>query len=160
MFNIFQALRHLRQISQEISHPTVSGWGRRPAALRALGQRLSKLVFQFLIFFWHLNILLPLWSNFWFALWRGFNEAVNGFTDEGWSMLESDGVDDVTILVNSSPSKLMGANISYANGFPSMSSAVLCAKASMLLQVPVCWPNWFELSYVNGLRNKLILKWH
>lgn len=100
------ALRHLRQISQEISHPTVSGWGRRPAALRALGQRLSK----------------------------GFNEAVNGFTDEGWSMLESDGVDDVTILVNSSPSKLMGANISYANGFPSMSSAVLCAKASMLLQ--------------------------
>ncbi|KAG5591514.1 hypothetical protein H5410_042028 [Solanum commersonii] len=100
------ALRHLRQISQEISHPTVSGWGRRPAALRALGQRLSK----------------------------GFNEAVNGFTDEGWSMLESDGIDDVTILVNSSPSKLMGANLSYANGFPSMSSAVLCAKASMLLQ--------------------------
>ncbi|XP_060208354.1 homeobox-leucine zipper protein ATHB-15-like isoform X1 [Lycium barbarum] len=100
------ALRHLRQISQEISHPTVTGWGRRPAALRALGQRLSK----------------------------GFNEAVNGFTDEGWSMLESDGMDDVTILVNSSPSKLMGANLSYANGFPSMSSAVLCAKASMLLQ--------------------------
>nr|XP_016488110.1 PREDICTED: homeobox-leucine zipper protein ATHB-15-like [Nicotiana tabacum] len=100
------ALRHLRQISQEISHPTVTGWGRRPAALRALGQRLSK----------------------------GFNEAVNGFTDEGWSMLESDGIDDVTLLVNSSPSKLMGANISYANGFPSMSSAVLCAKASMLLQ--------------------------
>ncbi|CAN4127946.1 unnamed protein product [Withania somnifera] len=100
------ALRHLRQISQEISHPTVTGWGRRPAALRALGQRLSK----------------------------GFNEAVNGFTDEGWSMLESDGIDDVTILVNSSPSKLMGANLSYAKGFPSMSSAVLCAKASMLLQ--------------------------
>ncbi|KAL4283330.1 hypothetical protein GQ457_16G001240 [Hibiscus cannabinus] len=100
------AFRHLRQISQEISQPNVTGWGRRPAALRALGQKLSK----------------------------GFNEAVNGFTDEGWSMLESDGVDDVTLLVNSSPGKMMDVNFSYSNGFPSMGNAVLCAKASMLLQ--------------------------
>ncbi|KAJ0031995.1 hypothetical protein Pint_12856 [Pistacia integerrima] len=100
------ALRHLRQISQEVSQPNVTGWGRRPAALRALSQRLSK----------------------------GFNEALNGFTDEGWSMLESDGIDDVTVHVNSSPSKMMGVPLSYANGFPSMSNAVLCAKASMLLQ--------------------------
>ncbi|KAJ7958828.1 Homeobox-leucine zipper protein like [Quillaja saponaria] len=100
------ALRHLRQISQEVSQPNVTGWGRRPAALRAVSQRLSK----------------------------GFNEAVNGFADDGWSMLESDGVDDVTVLVNSSPNKMMGANFCYVNGFPSMSSSVLCAKASMLLQ--------------------------
>jgi homeobox-leucine zipper protein len=52
-------------------------------------------------------------------------------------MLESDGIDDVTVLVNSSPDKMMGVNFSYANGFPSMSNAVLCAKASMLLQVSV-----------------------
>ncbi|KAK7243445.1 hypothetical protein RIF29_38241 [Crotalaria pallida] len=51
------ALRQLRQISLEVSQSNVTGWGRRPAALRALGQRLS----------------------------RGFNEALNGFTDEGWS---------------------------------------------------------------------------
>ncbi|KAL5074106.1 hypothetical protein RYX36_013090 [Vicia faba] len=101
------ALRHLRQISQEVSQPSVTGWGRRPAALRSLSQRLSK----------------------------GFNEAVNGFTDDGWSMLESDGIDDVTLLVNSSPSKMMGINIGYNNsGFPSVTSSVLCAKASMLLQ--------------------------
>lgn len=50
-------------------------------------------------------------------------------------MIESDGIDDVTMLVNSSPSKLMGANFSYTNGFSPVSSAVLCAKASMLLQV-------------------------
>ncbi|KAI4316095.1 hypothetical protein L6164_024110 [Bauhinia variegata] len=100
------ALRHLRQISQEISQPNATGWGRRPAALRALSQRLSK----------------------------GFNEAVNGFTDDGWSILESDGIDDVTLLVNSSPSKTMGANLGYNNGFPSMGTSVLCAKASMLLQ--------------------------
>lgn len=61
---------------------------------------------------------------------------MNGFTDEGWSILESDGVDDVTLLVNSSPGKMMGANL-YANGVPSMSNAVLCAKASMLLQVRI-----------------------
>ncbi|MBA0753275.1 hypothetical protein Gogos_020696, partial [Gossypium gossypioides] len=100
------ALRHLKQISQEISQPNVTGWGRRPAALRALSQKLSK----------------------------GFNEAVNGFTDEGWSMLESDGADDITLLVNSSPGKMMGINLSYSNGFPSVGTAVLCAKASMLLQ--------------------------
>ncbi|CAH9064779.1 unnamed protein product [Cuscuta epithymum] len=100
------ALRHLRQISQEISQPNVAGWGRRPSALRALSQRLSK----------------------------GFNEAVNCFTDEGWSMVESDGIDDVTVMVNSSTAKVMAANLSYANGLPPMGGGVLCAKASMLLQ--------------------------
>ncbi|MED6197798.1 Homeobox-leucine zipper protein ATHB-8 [Stylosanthes scabra] len=100
------ALRHLRQISQEVSQPSVTGWGRRPAALRGLSQRLSK----------------------------GFNEAVNGFADDGWSLLESDGIDDVTLLVNSSHSKMMGANLGYNGGFPSVTSSVLCAKASMLLQ--------------------------
>ena len=66
---------------------------------------------------------------------RGFNEALNGFTDEGWSMMGNDGMDDVTILVNSSPDKLMGLNLPFASGFPAVSNAVLCAKASMLLQV-------------------------
>ncbi|KAJ9179242.1 hypothetical protein P3X46_011052 [Hevea brasiliensis] len=100
------ALRQLRQIAQEVSQSNVTNWGRRPAALRALSQRLS----------------------------RGFNEALNGFTDEGWSMMGNDGMDDVTILVNSSPEKLMGLNLSFTNGFPAVSNAVLCAKASMLLQ--------------------------
>ncbi|KAL4290583.1 hypothetical protein GQ457_14G006320 [Hibiscus cannabinus] len=100
------ALRQLRQIAQEVSQSNSSGWGRRPAALRAISQRLS----------------------------RGFNEAVNGFTDEGWSMMGNDGMDDITIFVNSSPDKLMSLNLSYANGFSSVSNAVLCAKASMLLQ--------------------------
>ena len=50
-------------------------------------------------------------------------------------MMGNDGMDDVTILVNSSPDKLMGLNLTFANGFPAVSNAVLCAKASMLLQV-------------------------
>ncbi|RWW03876.1 hypothetical protein GW17_00032935 [Ensete ventricosum] len=65
---------------------------------------------------------------------RGFNEAVNGFTDDGWSMVSSDGMEDITVLVNSSCSKLMGLNLSFVNGFPSTTSSVLCAKATMLLQ--------------------------
>ncbi|KAH9714162.1 homeobox-leucine zipper protein ATHB-15 [Citrus sinensis] len=97
------ALRQLRQMAQEVTQSSVNGWGRRPAALRALSQ-------------------------------RGFNEAVNGFTDEGWTVMGNDGMDDVTVLVNSSPDKLMGLNLSFANGFPAVSNAVLCAKASMLLQ--------------------------
>lgn len=70
-----------------------------------------------------------------YSLGRGFNEAVNGFTDEGWSLLGNDGIDDVTVLVNSSPYKLMGLDLTFGNGFTSISNAVLCAKASMLLQV-------------------------
>ncbi|KAI4381905.1 hypothetical protein MLD38_007925 [Melastoma candidum] len=100
------ALRHLRQIAQEVSQPNAAGLGRRPAALRAHSQRLS----------------------------RGFNEALNGFSDEGWTVMGNDGIDDVTILVNSSPDKLMGLNLTFSNGFPAMSNAVLCARASMLLQ--------------------------
>ncbi|KAJ9537678.1 hypothetical protein OSB04_030411 [Centaurea solstitialis] len=100
------ALRQLRQIAQEVSQSSTPNWGRRPAALRALSQRLS----------------------------RGFNEAVNGFTDDGWSLMGNSGTEDVTILVNSSPEKLMGLNLSFSNGYPSVNTAVMCAKASMLLQ--------------------------
>ncbi|XP_076941062.1 homeobox-leucine zipper protein ATHB-15-like [Bidens hawaiensis] len=99
------ALRQLRQIAQEASQTSTPNWGRRPAALRALSQRLS----------------------------RGFNEAVNGFADEGWSLTGNDGMDDVTIHVNSFPEKLMGLNLSISNGYPSVNTSVLCAKASMLL---------------------------
>ncbi|KAJ0785188.1 putative transcription factor & lipid binding HD-SAD family [Helianthus annuus] len=101
------ALRQLRQIALEVSQSGApNNWGRRPAELRALSQRLS----------------------------RGFNEALNGFTTEGWSLMANDGVDDVTVLVNSSPEKLMGLILPTANGYSSVTNVVLCAKASMLLQ--------------------------
>ncbi|KAL8547710.1 hypothetical protein ACS0TY_007144 [Phlomoides rotata] len=48
--------------------------------------------------------------------------------------MDNDGMDDVTILVNSNPEKLVGLNISFTNEFTSICNAVLCAKASMLLQ--------------------------
>lgn len=63
--------------------------------------------------------------------YRGFNDAVNGFTDDGWSLMNCDGAEDVIIAVNSTKSLRSAsnpANVSFLGG-------ILCAKASMLLQV-------------------------
>ncbi|KAJ6314431.1 hypothetical protein OIU78_017999 [Salix suchowensis] len=99
------ALRHMRQIAQETSGEIQYGGGRQPAVLRTFSQRLC----------------------------RGFNDAVNGFADDGWSLLGSDGGDDVTIAINSSPNKFLGSQYN-ASMFPTFGGGVLCAKASMLLQ--------------------------
>ncbi|CAH8365575.1 unnamed protein product [Eruca vesicaria subsp. sativa] len=94
------ALRHVRQIAQETSGEVQYGGGRQPAVLRTFSQRLS----------------------------RGFNDAVNGFVDDGWSPMGSDGAEDITVMINLSPGKFVGSFL------PSFGSGVLCAKASMLLQ--------------------------
>lgn len=46
----------------------------------------------------------------------------------------SDGVEDVTIATNSSPSKILGSQYSTLSMLPTF-GGVMCAKASMLLQV-------------------------
>ncbi|GLT56786.1 hypothetical protein SLA2020_298030 [Shorea laevis] len=97
------ALRYIRQIAQETSGEVVYGLGRQPAVLRTFSQRLS----------------------------RGFNDAVNGFNDDGWSIINSDGAEDVIIAVNSSKSSSSTLNPSNSLAFL---GGVLCAKASMLLQ--------------------------
>ncbi|CAA2973088.1 homeobox-leucine zipper REVOLUTA [Olea europaea subsp. europaea] len=94
------ALRYIRQIAQETSGEIVYGLGRQPAVLRTFSQRLS----------------------------RGFNDAINSFNDDGWSLLNSDGAEDVVVAINSSKNLSTGSNsLSFIGG-------VLCAKASMLLQ--------------------------
>ncbi|KAJ3670007.1 hypothetical protein LUZ60_010331 [Juncus effusus] len=99
------ALRHIRQIAHELSGEVSFTGGRQPAVLRTFSQRLS----------------------------RGFNDAVNGFVDDGWTLLANDGSDDVTVSVNSSPDKLLGSHASLAL-FSPLGGGILCAKASMLLQ--------------------------
>ncbi|KAL5771870.1 hypothetical protein ACOSP7_011479 [Xanthoceras sorbifolium] len=98
------ALRHIRQIAQETSGEIQYGGGRQPAVLRTFSQRLC----------------------------RGFNDAINGFADDGWSLMNSDGAEDVTIVINSSPNKFLGSQYNVSM-FPTF-GGVLCAKASMLLQ--------------------------
>ncbi|RVW38841.1 Homeobox-leucine zipper protein REVOLUTA [Vitis vinifera] len=98
------ALRYIRQIAQETSGEVVYGLGRQPAVLRTFSQRLS----------------------------RGFNDAINGFNDDGWSLMNCDGAEDVIIAVNST--KNLNTTSNPANSL-SLPGGVLCAKASMLLQV-------------------------
>ncbi|XP_073129312.1 homeobox-leucine zipper protein ATHB-14-like [Henckelia pumila] len=99
------ALRHVRQIAQEMNGEIQCNGGRQPAVLRALSQKLC----------------------------RGFNDAVNGFADDGWSIMSTDGVEDITIAINSSPSKFLGSQYNTLSMLPSF-GGVLCARASMLLQ--------------------------
>ncbi|KAK4347414.1 hypothetical protein RND71_033753 [Anisodus tanguticus] len=99
------AFRYIRQIAQETSGEIQYAGGRQPAILRAFSQRLC----------------------------RGFNNAVSGFIDDGWTIMGSDGVEDVTIAVNSSPSKFLDAQYNTLSVLPTF-GGVLCARASMLLQ--------------------------
>ncbi|KAL8525439.1 hypothetical protein ACS0TY_014884 [Phlomoides rotata] len=94
------ALRYIRQIAQETSGEVVYGLGRQPAVLRTFSQRLS----------------------------RGFNDAINGFNDDGWASLNCDGAEDVVVAVTSAKNLTIGSNALSVLG------GVLCAKASMLLQ--------------------------
>ncbi|KAH6814640.1 Homeobox-leucine zipper family protein / lipid-binding START domain-containing protein [Perilla frutescens var. frutescens] len=98
--NTIAALRYIRQIAQETSGEVVYGLGRQPAVLRTFTQRLS----------------------------RGFNDAINGFNDDGWSLLNCDGAEDVVVAINSTK------NLTAGSSALSLLGGVLCAKASMLLQ--------------------------
>ncbi|KAK4763051.1 hypothetical protein SAY86_008819 [Trapa natans] len=97
------ALRFVRQIAQETNGEVVYGLGRQPAVLRNFSQRLS----------------------------RGFNDAINGFNDDGWTLLNCDAGEDIIISINSS--KNVGATTAAPNAF-SFVGGILCAKASMLLR--------------------------
>ncbi|XP_038990577.1 homeobox-leucine zipper protein REVOLUTA-like isoform X2 [Hibiscus syriacus] len=97
------AMRYVKQIAMEKSGEVVYSMGRQPAVLRTFSQRLS----------------------------RGFNEAINGFNDDGWSIMNCDGTEDVVTAINSSKSLSSSSNPTNALSFV---GGILCAKASMLLQ--------------------------
>lgn len=64
---------------------------------------------------------------------RGFNDAISGFNDDGWSVMGGDGTEDVIIACNSKKIR-NSSNPASAFGAP---GGIICAKASMLLQVRV-----------------------
>ncbi|KAK3153941.1 hypothetical protein QOZ80_2BG0183540 [Eleusine coracana subsp. coracana] len=96
------ALRYIRQIAQETTGEVVYALGRQPAVLRTFSQRLS----------------------------RGFNDAISGFNDDGWSVLCGDGIEDVIIACNTKMFR-NNHNLTSAFGTP---GGIICAKASMLLK--------------------------
>nr|DAA05779.1 TPA_inf: class III HD-Zip protein HDZ33 [Selaginella moellendorffii] len=98
-----KALRFLKHLAQEEIGEIVVGGGQQPSVLRSLSRRMA----------------------------RGFNDAVNGFPDDGWCTMGGDGLDNVAVscnaTINFSLSKFQSDRLSSLAG-------VLCAKASMLLQ--------------------------
>lgn len=65
-------------------------------------------------------------SNFFNVIYRGFNDAVNGFQDDGWSLMISDSAEDVTIAINSSPNKLIGSHVNSSPLFTTIGGGILC----------------------------------
>ena len=65
---------------------------------------------------------------------RGFNDAISGFNDDGWSIMGGDGIEDVVVTCNSTKKIRNISNGGNAFGAP---GGTICAKASMLLQVMV-----------------------
>uniref|UniRef100_A0A0D3GKX8 START domain-containing protein n=1 Tax=Oryza barthii TaxID=65489 RepID=A0A0D3GKX8_9ORYZ len=130
-----QSLRCLRQVAYKDTRSVITGWGRKLAALHALSQKAHHVGLLnsrcFLVLAMNLQFK-SVKNNFACSLFRGFNEVLNGLADDGWSVIESDGIDDVCISVNSS--KVTGCNATFSSGLTIVSTGVLCAKASMLLQ--------------------------
>ncbi|CAM6002584.1 unnamed protein product [Sphagnum balticum] len=100
-----RALRHLQGLAQEASGDNLPQNAQQPAALRTLSHRLS----------------------------RGFNQAVNGFLEDGWAATVSDDMDDVTVMINESPTTKCG-QFGSEQLLCTLGGGILCAKASMLLQ--------------------------
>lgn len=65
---------------------------------------------------------------------RGFNDAISGFNDDGWSVMGGDGIEDVVVACNSTKKIRNNNNAGITFGAP---GGIICAKASMLLQVRV-----------------------
>lgn len=74
---------------------------------------------------------MDFWHDLYIYYCRGFNDAVNGFNDDGWSLINCDGAEDVILAVNSTKNL---TTTNPANSFAFL-GGILCAKASMLLQV-------------------------
>jgi homeobox-leucine zipper protein len=70
------------------------------------------------------------YSNTLLCPFRGFNDAISGFNDDGWSVMGGDGIEDVIIACNA---KKVRNTSTSANAFVTP-GGVICAKASMLLQ--------------------------
>lgn len=45
-------------------------------------------------------VVVRIWIEDSFLLCRGFNNVVNGFGDDGWEVIVSDGLDDVIVMFN------------------------------------------------------------
>ncbi|TVU49090.1 hypothetical protein EJB05_00381, partial [Eragrostis curvula] len=68
------------------------------------------------------------------AAMRHIRQVAHESSDDGWSLLSSDGSEDIKISVNSSANKLVGFHVSSSPFFSALGVGIMCAKTSMLLQ--------------------------
>ncbi|KAF6161012.1 hypothetical protein GIB67_007653, partial [Kingdonia uniflora] len=61
---------------------------------------------------------------------EGFNDVVNAFNDDGWTLINCDGAEDVITTINF---KNMSTGVNSTNQIP-FPRGILCVKASLLLQ--------------------------
>ncbi|MFS8034388.1 hypothetical protein Hanom_Chr17g01580571 [Helianthus anomalus] len=66
-----------------------------------------------------------------FCDFAGFSDAINGFNDDGWSLMNCDGAEDVIVFI--SLTKNIGNSTNSSNPLLFL-GGVLCAKALMLFQ--------------------------
>ncbi|KAF6166173.1 hypothetical protein GIB67_023883, partial [Kingdonia uniflora] len=83
------------------------------------------------------EVLRPLYQSFKVVAQKltitnleGFNDVVNGFNDDGWSLINCDGAKDVITTINF---KNMSTSVNLTNLIP-IPGGILCVKASLLLQ--------------------------
>ncbi|XP_011076981.1 homeobox-leucine zipper protein REVOLUTA-like isoform X2 [Sesamum indicum] len=94
---IVPALEYIEHTASETHDKRSHAYGEGPAFLRSFSQRLS----------------------------RGFNDAITGFTEDGWTLLDADAPGDIIVSVKRL--KNFEDNRNY--------DSVICMKASLLLQV-------------------------
>ncbi|GBG67166.1 hypothetical protein CBR_g84830 [Chara braunii] len=106
-----EALRYLRRLASDSNLDSPRSNGHQALAWRGIAERIA----------------------------RGFNEAVNGFPDDGWVPLMGDGMDDVSVAARPlNGQRHSGSNPAMSGNSEALRASeggVLCAKASMLLQV-------------------------
>ncbi|KAK4430906.1 Homeobox-leucine zipper protein REVOLUTA [Sesamum alatum] len=93
---IVPALEYIEHIASERNDKRSHANGEEPAFLRSFSQRLS----------------------------RGFNNAINGFTEDGWTLLDADAPGDIIVSVKRLKNSEDSRNY----------DSVICMKASLLLQ--------------------------
>ena len=71
-------------------------------------------------------------TNGQFDYFRGFNDAVNCFPDEGWVSIINDGPSTVSIHINPLSN---GKQFGGIDAGSRIKNGIICAKASLLLQV-------------------------
>lgn len=81
---------------------------------------------------------MPILTLFFFS--RGFNEAINGFADDSWTLLSSSSHDDITIAARPTQKRSNSSLPLISDGPGPIGGGVVCVKTTLVLQVSFFCP--------------------